>query len=110
MALFFIPFTTILSLRALNKIMLRLTISLFLIIQLFSLQGQNLVVNPSFEEMDFCPIDFTSRRLQSVKKWTQAGDGTPDYFNRCSKKVGVPDNIFGKQEARTGNGYVSLVS
>jgi OOP family OmpA-OmpF porin len=72
------------------------------------MRAQNLVINPSFEDMDFCPIDFTSRRLQSVKKWTQAGDGTPDYFNRCSKKVGVPDNIFGKQEARTGNGYCGL--
>jgi NO-binding membrane sensor protein with MHYT domain len=34
------------------------------------MRAQNLVINPSFEDMDFCPIDFTSRRLQSVKKWT----------------------------------------
>ena len=94
------------------KITMRISIILLLLSLISSskFNGQNLVINPSFEEMDFCPIDFTSRRLQSVKKWTQAGDGTPDYFNRCSKKVGVPDNIFGKQDARTGDGYVGLGS
>jgi outer membrane protein OmpA-like peptidoglycan-associated protein len=87
------------------------TLNLFILINLISIanfNGQNLVINPSFEEMEFCPVDFTSLNLQSVKNWRQAGDGTPDYFNRCSKKVGIPENIFGNQEARTGNGYVGL--
>ncbi len=70
--------------------------------------GQNLVVNPSFEEKEFCPSDFTMQIINSLKYWRQVGDGTPDYFHSCSKRVGVPNNIFGQQTARTGEGYVGM--
>jgi outer membrane protein OmpA-like peptidoglycan-associated protein len=69
---------------------------------------ENLVINPSFELMEFCPSDYTMDKLKAVQAWTQIGMGTPDYFHACSKKVGVPNNVFGIQEARTGVGYIGL--
>ena len=82
--------------------------TLFLLLFFTTTEAQNLVINPSFEEMEYCPSDFTQQNLKSLTKWTQAGDGTPDHFNSCSKKVGVPNNMFGQQMARTGNGYAGL--
>jgi OOP family OmpA-OmpF porin len=81
---------------------------LVLLLLSMTTKAQNLVINPSFEEMEYCPNDFTQQNLKSLKKWTQAGEGTPDHFNTCSKKVGVPNNMFGQQHARTGNGYAGL--
>jgi len=37
--------------------------------------------------------------LKTIKGWWQASEGTPDYFNVCSSKAGVPQNIFGTQDA-----------
>jgi outer membrane protein OmpA-like peptidoglycan-associated protein len=36
--------------------------------------------------------------------------GTPDYFNACSNKSGVPDNWVGKLYAKSGNGYAGLIA
>jgi len=72
------------------------------------IQSQNLVINPSFEDKEFCPSDFTMQIITSLKNWKQVGDGTPDYFHSCSKRVGVPNNIFGQQDARTGEAYVGM--
>jgi outer membrane protein OmpA-like peptidoglycan-associated protein len=81
---------------------------LLFLIGIHPLQGQNLVINPSFEEKEFCPSDFTMQVMTSLKYWKQVGDGTPDYFHSCSKRVGVPNNIFGVQTARTGEAYVGM--
>ena len=70
--------------------------------------AQNLVVNSSFEEKEYCPRDFTAQMLTTVKSWKQVGDGTPDYFHKCSKAVGVPSNIFGDQSAKSGDAYIGM--
>ncbi len=87
---------------------MRPLICLILLLLYLSGTSQNLVVNPSFEEKEFCPRDFTAQMLTTIKNWKQVGDGTPDYFHRCSKAVGVPENIFGSQDARTGDAYIGM--
>jgi len=75
-----------------------------------ALTAQNLVVNPSFEEHRGCPADFNQSQLSYIVSWSQPGQGTPDYFNSCSRAVGVPDNVFGKEPAATGQAYAGFVS
>jgi OmpA-OmpF porin, OOP family len=72
--------------------------------------GQNLVPNPDFSEMRSCPMGFNQHRLTHVVSWDQIADGTPDYFNVCSSKMGVPDNLFGHQQAKAGNAYAGVVT
>jgi len=71
-----------------------------------TLFGQNLVLNPSFEDFYDCPrgISFFHK---NVKNWTIPNNGTTDYFNSCSEKMGF-NNFVGKQKARTGNGYAGI--
>lgn len=68
--------------------------------------AQNLVPNPSFEDTVMCPTglgDF------SVIGWSNPTLASPDYFNYCNiGNVGVPQNVFGYQNARTGNAYVGF--
>jgi outer membrane protein OmpA-like peptidoglycan-associated protein len=71
---------------------------------------QNLVLNSSFEEKRGCPIDYTLVQLTHIASWKQLGNGTPDYFNACSKTVGVPNNVFGTQTAVTGEAYAGVVT
>jgi hypothetical protein len=65
--------------------------------------GQNLVPNPSFEEIDSCPLflgDFT------LIDWVKPTWGSSDNFHTCSTgQLGVPQNIVGWQIPRTGNAY-----
>jgi len=70
--------------------------------------GQELVRNGSFEDKAYCPSNFNEHQLKMVDHWGQLNEGTPDYFHACSKKVGVPNNIFGSQKARTGEAYCGL--
>lgn len=72
--------------------------------------AQNLVLNGSFEERQGCPIDFNQSQLTNIVSWKQPGQGTPDYFNSCSKAVGVPNNVFGKEAAATGQAYAGFVN
>jgi len=68
--------------------------------------GQNLVPNPSFEQMNNCPTLFGDF---SVSDWTKPTQGSPDYFNTCNGgDAGVPNNILGNQNALSGNAYVGL--
>ncbi len=71
--------------------------------------GQGLVVNGDFEEFRSCPIDFNQSNLFSISNWMQVGIGTPDYFNACSRQVGVPKNVFGNEPAHSGAGYAGLI-
>lgn len=75
-----------------------------------NVECQNLVVNSSFEEKRGCPIDYTQIQLTHLASWKQLGNGTPDYFNACSKIVGVPENVFGSQSALTGEAYAGVVT
>jgi len=67
-------------------------------------EAQNLVPNPSFEDTISCPQwigHFT------VTDWVKPTWGSSDSFHSCSTgQLGVPQNEFGFQFARTGNGYV----
>ncbi|MFN0031862.1 MAG: OmpA family protein [Flavobacteriales bacterium] len=72
--------------------------------------GQNLVVNGSFEEKSYCPVNFNQQYLNNISSWWQTGDGTPDYFHSCSDKAGVPANVFGNQKAQQGEAYAGLVT
>ncbi len=67
---------------------------------------QNLVANPSFEELNWCPhywYDFAS-----LKDCFPIFIGSPNVYNACcndTTNASVPSNIFGPQYPRTGNGY-----
>lgn len=71
-----------------------------------------MVLNPSFEEIWNCP--YSMNQLKFTKSWFPFGtaDPSPDFFNGCAQDniMGVPHNIFGKQEARTGDSYVGMIS
>jgi outer membrane protein OmpA-like peptidoglycan-associated protein len=68
--------------------------------------GQNLVLNPSFEDYYDCPkgISFFHN---NAKHWSIPNNGTTDYFNSCSKSIGFK-NFIGYQKARTGNAYAGI--
>ncbi len=70
--------------------------------------AQNLVPNPSFEDIVTCPnwygqIDYT-------KYWYSASAaGTPDLFNNCNLSIfGVPNNYCGYTYAQEGSSYVGI--
>ncbi|MBV7269027.1 OmpA family protein [Winogradskyella luteola] len=68
--------------------------------------AQNQVINPSFEEFYDCPRDISFFH-KNVKHWSIPNNGTTDYFNSCSEKMGFK-NFIGFQKARTGNGYAGI--
>lgn len=72
--------------------------------------GQSLIVNGDFEVKLYCPSSYNQNELKYIDNWQQPTRATPDYFHRCSNKAGVPQNIFGRQEAQSGDGYVGLVT
>ncbi len=87
------------------------TLILFVFITAYNLAGQNLVPNGSFEEFTECPEEYvTNKVLNTVKYWTSPNNGTPDYFNACSYKCGVPYNWVGNAEAFDGKGYMGLIA
>ena len=70
--------------------------------------AQNLVPNPSFEDTVSCP--FSSGEMVKATGWTSFC-GTPDYFNSCNQfDWGVPNNIFGYQQAATGDAYAGFAT
>lgn len=74
--------------------------------------AQNLAPNPSFEEYNKCPENYTSPyRKLIIPKWYAYGATSPDYFNVCSEGgAGVPNNFAGISEARSGNAYIGLIT
>ena len=70
------------------------------------LVSQNLVINPSFEENEFCPIVVGDFR-NNVKDWPLPNLGSTDYFNTCSKTVGN-ENFFGNQSPKNGQAYAGM--
>lgn len=86
----------------------------------------NLIRNPSFEDVNnnYCPyniMNFSNITRQYIQHW-QAEDvmppdlnstntkDTPDYYNTCTNGIfGIPDNIFGFQDAKEGNAYMGLI-
>ena len=62
--------------------------------------------NPSFELNDTCPNN-TGQIFHAVP-WFSPTQGTPDYLNSCSSFLGVPENLWGYQNAHSGNAYAGL--
>ncbi len=67
---------------------------------------QNLVLDPSFENLISCPTSTMQGYL--LKDWFTLTSGTPDLYNSCSNTVGVPSNQTGYQMPYTGNGYIEI--
>lgn len=80
---------------------------LLIVFQVSSIQSQNLVKNPSFEIFKNCPKEL-GNVTTDVLNWSRATEGTSDYFNECSFKMGIPDNFNGTQSAAFGKGYAGM--
>lgn len=83
---------------------------LVLPVGIFGASGQNLVVNPGFEEYYRCPSSFsTESRDFFLPGWSSANSGTPDHFHQCSwSDNDVPFNWAGQANAHSGLGYAGL--
>lgn len=71
----------------------------------------NLVPNWSFEDTLNCPSSNAQVYNSPPPPWFQSTtQGTPDYFNSCTNAaiVDVPKNLWGYQNARTGEGYMGM--
>ena len=85
--------------------------------------GQNLVPNPSFEETRACPKE--ADYIGGVVAWNLFPNFSADYFHRCANvyqtieyrqrfpreeimNFSVPRNMFGYQEAHSGDAYVGI--
>ena len=70
------------------------------------LAAQNLVPNPSFEVYTTCPAGGGTGGPMLCPPWISP-IGDCDYFNACATSpfYGVPVNITGYQQARTGSAY-----
>lgn len=82
--------------------------------------AQNLVPNPSFEDINGCPnglsgIGYSSTYsyFPTVQSWVNPLSYTsPDYFNVCATPqsgVHIPEANFGYQSSRTGNAYSGII-
>jgi len=76
----------------------------FVGLQLYTVNAQNLISNPSFEKFSVCP-DQHGNVAEDVGSWSKATEGTSDYFNTCSSKMGIPNNFNGSQTAAFGSAY-----
>jgi outer membrane protein OmpA-like peptidoglycan-associated protein len=83
---------------------------LFLVFTTMGLYSQNLVMNPSFEEFNDCPTSIS--QLQNCKYWSTPNAATTDFFHSCSNTFSStqPINAIGVQKARTGNGYIGIIT
>lgn len=76
-----------------------------------TINAQNLVPNPSFEEYIDCPYSTADFQNQVVDWYSFSG--SPDYFNTCSNDLdgfaGVPSNAWGYQYPVSGNAYCAVV-
>ncbi|MCO5260109.1 MAG: hypothetical protein M9916_08200, partial [Crocinitomicaceae bacterium] len=92
---------------------------LLILVGSISIYSQNLVINPSFENNSGCPMG--PSELTLATGWSDpfvnlVGDtcSTSDYFHSCNvfgaMGVGVPANILGNENARTGNAYAGIIT
>ncbi|MGV9013645.1 MAG: T9SS type A sorting domain-containing protein [Flavobacteriales bacterium] len=76
-------------------------------------EAQNLVPNPSFEQIDSCPVYPALLGFQPgaiPEHWFSASE-TPDYFNACVDSIAsVPYNVFGYQVAFDGQAYTGMAT
>ncbi|MFM2224860.1 MAG: hypothetical protein RJA07_1062 [Bacteroidota bacterium] len=77
-------------------------------------KAQNLVLNPSFEDISSCSLIAGSFNNNIILNWDSPSFGTPDYYNKCNdttlqKAFSVPLNIDGFQYPINGNGYGGIM-
>jgi outer membrane protein OmpA-like peptidoglycan-associated protein len=88
----------------------------FLLMLAFTIPGlvnaQNLVPNYSFENLRGCPTSLGQLRLTG--SWLSFGtsDPSPDIYGACAERgqMGVPENLFGFQPAKTGANYAGFIA
>ena len=73
-------------------------------------QSQNLIPNPSFEEIDSCPPDKPHQKFVFCKGWWQPTTGTPDLLTPCNTgSYSVPFNLAGYCTPLSGTSYVGML-
>ena len=78
---------------------------LSLLLLSYTVWSQNLVQNPSFEQVDNC-VHRVGQFQQNVKFWSVPTKGTTDLFNSCSQgEIGIPDNFSGIQDVKFEMNY-----
>jgi gliding motility-associated-like protein len=88
-----------------NKMLKILILSICFFIK--KTDAQNLVLNPSFEDMLACPDN--GGQLYKAIYWINPTQSLPGYFNSCSSNFGTPQNGSGYQMPRTGNAYAGII-
>jgi len=92
---------------------------IFTILFIFGLStgfAQNLVLNPSFEDVIDCNYNVYVGRIDNpytnCRHWYDANDRVIRYMTDCEPKIGydyhIPKNQWGYQYARTGGAYASI--
>lgn len=80
----------------------------------FYINAQNLVPNPSFEQLDTCPYTFGFQDGDRPVHW-YSWQNSPEYFHTCAGSLnnvdtlmGVPTNGATFQYAKDGDAYVGM--
>lgn len=99
--------------RRLLPTIMSLAFCVAMLFMVSGVQAQNLVPNPSFENYNTCP-DFVGQ-FAYADQWVNPNGGSPDLFNTCTNcasfwgaDICIPNNIFGDQFPRTGDGHAGL--
>lgn len=73
--------------------------------------NQNLVPNPSFEDLSYCPNDISLICSGIATPWQCGTLGTCDYFHSCATVLwaGVPVSDLGYQLTHTGEAYAGVI-
>lgn len=70
--------------------------------------SQNLILNPSFEDVEQC-AEHIGGFSNNVINWSTPSFGTTDLFNICEQGVvGIPNNYNGKQHPKSGANYAGM--
>lgn len=72
----------------------------------FAAEAANLVVNPSFESLTSCPVNFG--QVDRAQGWNSPTQASPDLLNSCAASgtgLSTPSNVWGTQTPASGNGY-----
>lgn len=90
--------------------MKNLTLIICCILSFYFSNSQNLVPNWSFEDTVTCPTALT--QIDKAVGWSSFKE-SPDYFNSCApvnppQNVSVPNNQWGSQFPKTGEGYAGF--
>ena len=77
----------------------------------YSLSAQNLVPNPSFENLSICPQNFGGVCGGQAVNWSCGNTATTDLFNVCTSNIqlSVPSNAYGTENPVSGVGYAGMV-